>query len=64
MMWEKARICSEINTNQFFGGTLKEVMAPTILLPIGWGVRGAGIIMLDRFFSMSVGIQILFSYIR
>jgi len=38
---EKTRICSEINTKSMLWGvaprTLKEVKAPTILLPIGGG---------------------------
>jgi hypothetical protein len=43
--------------------TLKEVKAPIILLPRGgWG--GDGIFMLDRFLSMSVENQIVFSHIR
>ena len=64
---EKARICSEINTKSMLWvvtpRSLKEVKAPTILLPIGGG-EGLGFSCLIDFFFMSVGIQILFSHIR
>jgi hypothetical protein len=62
---EKSRICSEINTKSMLWGVapiaLKEVKAPTILLPIGGGGReGLGFSCLIDFFSCQLEFKFYF----
>ena len=60
---EKARICSEINTKSMLWvvtpRSLKEVKAPTILLPIGGG-EGLGFSCLIDFFSCRLEFKFYF----
>ena len=67
---EKARICSEINTKSILWGNIEGSYGTNHFITNRMrgagegGGGGLGLSCLIDFFSMSVGIQILFSHIR